>query len=144
MEVIDILGVPASPYTRKMLALMRYRQIPYRVIWGSHMDLPEGLLPPKIKLLPTVYLNTAEGKEAIVDSTPIIDRLEDLYKERAVRPSDEVIRFLDLLFEDFADEWLTKAMFHYRWNFSEGAKNAGPLIAYGQNPQLDAVSAASM
>ena len=44
MEVIDILGVPASPYTRKMLALMRYRQIPYRAIWGSRMDLPKGLL----------------------------------------------------------------------------------------------------
>ena len=144
MDVIDVLGVPASPYTRKMLALMRYRQIPYRAIWGSHMDLPKGLPAPKVKLLPTIYLNTAKGKEAIVDSTPIIDRLEDLFKERAVRPSDEVLRFLDLLIEDFADEWLTKAMFHYRWNFSEGAKNAGPLIAYGQNPQLDAVSARAM
>ena len=144
MDVIDVLGVPASPYTRKMLALMRYRQIPYRAIWGSHMDLPKGLPAPKVKLLPTIYLNTAKGKEAIVDSTPIIDRLEDLFKERAVRPSDEVLRFLDLLIEDFADEWLTKAMFHYRWNFSEGAKNAGPLIAYGQNPQFDAVSARAM
>jgi glutathione S-transferase len=144
VDVIDVLGVPASPYTRKMLALMRYRQIPYRAIWGSHMDLPKGLPAPKVKLLPTIYLNTAKGKEAIVDSTPIIDRLEDLFKERAVRPSDEVLRFLDLLIEDFADEWLTKAMFHYRWNFSEGAKNAGPLIAYGQNPQLDAVSARAM
>ena len=44
MNLIDVLGVPASPYTRKMLALMRYRQIPYRAIWGSHMDLPKGLL----------------------------------------------------------------------------------------------------
>ena len=144
MDVIDVLGVPASPYTRKMLALMRYRRLPYRVIWGSHMDLPEGLPSPKVKLLPTIYLKTVEGKEALVDSTPIIDRLESLYTERAVRPSDEVLRFLDLLIEDFADEWLTKAMFHYRWNFSEGAKNAGPLIAYGQNPQFDAVSARAM
>ena len=144
MDVIDVLGVPASPYTRKMLALMRYRQIPYRAIWGSHMDLPKGLPAPKVKLLPTIYLNTAKGKEAIVDSTPIIDRLEDLFKERAVRPSDEVLRFLDLLIEDFADEWLTKAMFHYRWNFSEDAKNAGPLIAYGQNPQFESASAKAM
>ena len=144
MNVIDVLGVPASPYTRKMLALMRYRQIPYRAIWGSHMDLPKGLPSPKVKLLPTIYLNTAAGKEALVDSTPIIDLLEELYKNRAVRPSDEVLRFLDLLIEDFADEWLTKAMFHYRWNFSEDAKNAGPLIAYGQNMQFDSASAKSM
>lgn len=144
MEVIEVLGVPASPYTRKMLALMRYRRLPYRVIWGSHMDLPEGLPSPKVKLLPTIYLKTVEGKEALVDSTPIIDRLESLYTERSVRPSDEVVRFLDLLIEDFADEWLTKAMFHYRWNFSQDAKNAGPLIAYGQNPQFDSASAKAM
>jgi len=144
MNVIDVLGVPASPYTRKMLALMRYRQIPYRAIWGSHMDLPKGLPPPKVKLIPTIYLNTAAGKEALVDSTPIIDLLEDLYKDRAVRPSDEVLRFLDLLIEDYADEWLTKAMFHYRWNFTQDAKNAAPLIAYGQNPQFDSASARAM
>lgn len=144
MEVIDVLGVPASPYTRKMLALMRYRRVPYRVIWGSHMDLPEGLPSPKVKLLPTIYLNSVAGKEALVDSTPIIDRLENLYIERAVRPSDEVLRFLDLLIEDFADEWLAKAMFHYRWHFSSDAKNAGPLIAYGQNPKFDSASANAM
>jgi hypothetical protein len=67
MNVIDVLGMPASPYTRKILALMRYRQIPYRAIWGSHMDLPKGLPPPKVKLIPTIYLNTAAGKEALVD-----------------------------------------------------------------------------
>ena len=144
MNVIDVLGVPASPYTRKMLALLRYRQIPYRAIWGSHMDLPKSLPPPKIKLLPTIYLNTVAGKEALVDSTPIIDRLEDLYKDRAIRPSDEVLRFLDLLIEDYADEWLAKAMFHYRWNFADDAKNAGPLIAYGQNPQFNSASAKAM
>ena len=144
LQALEVLGVPVSPYTRKILALLRYRHIPYRVIWGSHMDPPVGYPTPKVKLLPTVYLNTLEGKEAMVDSTPIIDRLEALHAERSVRPSDEVLRFLDLLIEDYADEWLTKAMFHYRWNFSADAKNAAPLIAYGQNIQFDALSAKTM
>lgn len=137
MEAIDILGVPASPYTRKMLALLRYRRIPYRVLWGSHLEPPAGYPVPKVKLLPTVYLQTDAGHEAIVDSTPIIDLLEGLYQDRSVRPQDEVLHFLDLLIEDFADEWLTKAMFHYRWSFNQDAKNAGPYIAYGQNPQFE-------
>ena len=81
------------------------------------------------------------GREAIVDSTPIIDLLEGLHQERPVRPQDEVHHFLDLLIEDFADEWLTKAMFHYRWSFSQDAKNAGPYIAYGQNPQFERAAA---
>lgn len=137
MKAIEILGVPASPYTRKILALLRYRRIPYRVLWGSHIEPPAGYPAPKVKLLPTVYLDTEAGREAIVDSTPIIDLLEGLYQERSVRPHDEVLYFLDLLIEDFADEWLTKSMFHYRWSFNQDAKNAGPYIAYGQNLQFE-------
>lgn len=141
MEVIEILGAPASPYTRKMLALLRYRRIPYRVLWGSHLAPPAGYPTPKVKLLPTVYLKTETGQEALVDSTPIIDRLDGLYPDRSARPQDEVLHFLDLLIEDFADEWLTKAMFHYRWTFQQDAKNAGPYIAYGQNPQSERATA---
>lgn len=141
MEAIEILGVPASPYTRKMLALLRYRRIPYRVLWGSHIEPPAGYPAPKVKLLPTVYLHTELGQEAIVDSTPIIDLLERLYPERSVRPQDEVLHLLDLLIEDFADEWLTKAMFHYRWSFEQDAKHAGPYIAYGQNLQFECAEA---
>jgi glutathione S-transferase len=144
MQTVEILGVPASPYTRKILALLRYRRIPYRVLWGSHIAPPAGYPAPKVKLLPTVYLQTDAGREAMVDSTPIIDRLETLQAERSVRPTDAVLHFLDLLIEDFADEWLTKAMFHYRWHFAPDAKNAGPLIAFGQNPQFDSLSAMAM
>lgn len=136
MQVIEVLGVPGSPYTRKMLALLRYRRIPYRVLWGTHFDPPLGYPSPKVKLLPTAYFETEAGREAMVDSTPIIQRLELEHEGRSVLPDDEVLRFLDLLIEDFADEWLTKAMFHYRWHFSRDAQHAGPLLAYWQNPQL--------
>lgn len=134
MRAIELLGAPGSPYTRKMLALLRYRAIPHRIIWGSHMQPPGGYPAPKVKLLPTVYFGEGDAREAVVDSTPIIRRLEAEYQGRSVLPDDALLGFLDLLIEDFADEWMTKAMFHYRWHYAEDAANAGPLLIFWQSP----------
>lgn len=136
MQAIELLGIPGSPYTRKMLALLRYRRIPHRMVWGSHFAPIKGYPIPKVKLLPTVYFPTANGLEAVVDSTPIIQRLETEYSDRSVIPDHAVLAFLNLLIEDFADEWLTKAMFHYRWHYAEDAEHAAPLISFWQHPQL--------
>ncbi|MBC7103759.1 MAG: glutathione S-transferase N-terminal domain-containing protein [Parvibaculum sp.] len=48
-------GAPGSPYTRKMLAVLRYRHIPYRFFLSGH-SVPKGLPAPKVALLPTFYL----------------------------------------------------------------------------------------
>ncbi len=121
MTPVRLMGAPGSPYTRKMLAVLRYRRIPYAFMLGSHReraDLPQ----PKVALLPTFYLPGADGEiEAVVDSTPLIRRFEAEYAERRVVPPDPALAFLDYLLEDFADEWLTKAMFHYRWRFAADA-----------------------
>jgi len=139
VQDLELLGAPGSPYTRKMLALLRYRRIPHRMVWGSYFGNPLADHPvPKVKLLPTFYFPGTQGLEAVVDSTPIIDRLEAEHPGRSVRPEDPVLNFLDRLIEDFADEWLTKAMFHYRWHHAEDAANAGPLLTFWQDPQLSA------
>lgn len=135
MHAVELLGAPGSPYSRKMLALLRYRRIAHRMIWGSHMNPMPGYPAPKVKLLPTVYFGEGDKREAVVDSTPIIRRLEAEHPGRSVIPDNELLRFLDTLIEDFADEWMTKAMFHYRWHYSEDAGNAGPLLIYWQDPR---------
>lgn len=43
-------------------------------------------------------------------------------------PSDPVIEFLDYLLEDYADEWLTKAMFHYRWYYKPDIERAAAIL----------------
>lgn len=144
MQPVEMLGAPGSPYTRKMLALLRYRHIPYRMLWGSHAQPPEGYPTPKVKLLPTVYFGEGNAREAVVDSTPIIRRLESEYPARSVIPEDDLLRFLDLLVEDFADEWMTKAMFHYRWHYQQDADNAGPLLIFWQDPRFDDATAKHM
>ena len=127
-EPISLLGAFGSPYTRKMIAILRYRHIPYRWIHGSHMDATSRP-KPKVALLPTFYLQNEAGEiEAVVDSTPLTRRLERDYTGRSVIPDDPALRFLDELLEDYADEWLTKAMFHYRWHYPADIAQAGAIL----------------
>ena len=129
-NLLALRGAPGSPYTRKMLAVLRYRQIPYRLILsggllGEKIDLPE----PKVQLIPVFYFEDSRGElEPVVDSTPIIRRLEDEYDGRSILPTEPTVRFLNYLLEDFADEWLTKAMFHYRWYYDADIKKAGEIL----------------
>ncbi len=125
---LTLNGAPGSPYTRKMVSLLRYRRIPYKLLQyglGGPPDMPK----PKVQLLPTCYLPNAQGElEAIVDSTPIIRRLERDFEGRSVLPTHPATAFIDYLLEDYADEWLTKAMFHYRWHYAADADKAGELL----------------
>src|SRR6185436_16952684 len=50
------------------------------------------------------------------------------HPDRNVVPTDPVIAFLDALLEDYADEWLTKPMFHYRWAFTADADKAAAIL----------------
>jgi glutathione S-transferase len=130
---IALKGAPGSPYTRKMLAVLRYRRIPYRFLVGDQAEAM-GMPSPKVSLLPTFYFPDGRGElEAVVDSTPIIRRLEEEYPERAVVPAEPVCRFLDYLIEDYADEWLTKAMFHYRWYYQADIERAGQILPRWRN-----------
>ena len=125
---VALSGAPGSPYTRKMLAVLRYRRIPYRFLPAGGPAL-DHLPRPKVQLLPTFYLPGPTGElEAVVDSSPIIRRLEEDWPGRSLIPSDPAVGFLDELIEDYADEWLTKAMFHYRWAYAEDIDRAARIL----------------
>ena len=141
---IDLMGAAGSPYTRKMLALMRYRHIPYKIHWTTG-QVPDGFPKPKVSLLPTYFLPGNDGElEAVTDSTPLIRRFEKEHEGRSVVPDNAVLSFLNDLIEDYADEWLTKAMFHYRWAHEADYKNAGPLLIYWGSSTIDDETASGM
>lgn len=134
-ERISLSGAPGSPYTRKMLALLRYRHIPYRYLFNT--DLRQGLPQAKPALLPTFYLKNEQGElHAVTDSTPLIRRFEVEYHERQVVPSNPILALIDALFEDYADEWLTKPMFHYRWAFEEDVHRASRIVPLPLNIKI--------
>jgi glutathione S-transferase len=125
VEALRIVGAPGSPYSRKLRAVLRYRRIPHAWVQaGSHEA--RALPRPRIELLPQVVF--AGASEALTDSSPLIRRLEVEFGGRAVIPDDPALAFLDALLEDYADEWLTKAMFHYRWAFAADVAQAAAIL----------------
>ena len=95
-----LIGATGSPYTRKMVALLRYRRIPYSIIWGDPSKVLEemGIEKPYPGLLPTFLLPNQDNElVAITDSTPIIRRLEDESNKRSVIPTDYALAFINYL-----------------------------------------------
>jgi len=127
-DPLRIVGVPGSPYSRKLRAVLRYRRIPHAWITQGAPE-SRGLPQPRVVLLPQLVMPGPDGTlEARTDTTPLIRILEKRHPGRSVIPSDAAIAFVDALIEDYADEWLTKAMFHYRWAFAADVANAAAIL----------------
>jgi len=134
---LRLVGLGASPYTRKLRAALRFRRLPFRfVVAGSReaKALPDGPLP----LIPYLIAPDADGAPTVAksDTTPILTFLDDACPERRLRPADPALRLLDLLIEDYGDEWLTKCMFHYRWSKEVDAQCAGAYLPFSVNMQM--------
>ena len=127
-RTLPMVGAPGSPYSRKLRAVLHYRRIPFTwVVRGSPES--QSLPKPKVDLLPQLILPGADGTlEARTDTTPLVRALEASHAGRSVVPGDPVVAFLDALVEDYADEWLTKCMFHYRWAFPTDVDKAARVL----------------
>ncbi len=107
-----IYGMYGSPYSMKMRAVLRYRRIPFVFVPTMGGSGPIADVRPPV--IPVVEFPDGSMH---VDSTPTIDALEEAVPgQRSIVPDDPGTAYLAELIEDFADEWCTKIMFHYRWD----------------------------
>ena len=131
-----LAGQYGSPYSLKMRAVLRYRHIPFR--WVLRDSKWDDLPKPPVPLIPVVVYPNEDGShgEATVDSSPQIMRLEGEFEGRSVVPTDPALAFIDSLIEDFGDEWVTKAMYHYRWTYNDDIEKAGKLLPISRDLQM--------
>ncbi|TPE61766.1 glutathione S-transferase [Sandaracinobacter neustonicus] len=133
-------GALGSPYSMKMRALMRYRRLPF--IWVQDHDARTRLFA-QVKAPVIPLLRFPDGAVAN-DSTLLTRELEALYPGRGVLPDDPAQAFLAFLIEDFADEWLTKAMFGYRWLFEPDQQQMSAWLMYDAMPGVGAAAQGAM
>jgi hypothetical protein len=120
-----------------MRAVLRYRRIPFRwIMRGSAADV--GIPSVPVALIPVIVVPGENGApdEPMIDSTFQIRRLETIFSERSVVPPDLALAFLQELIEEYADEWLTKPMFHFRWKYGADTHKASQVLALDRDPHL--------
>ncbi|HJQ60545.1 MAG TPA: glutathione S-transferase family protein [Vineibacter sp.] len=131
--VYTLYGIDPSPYSVKMRAILRYRRLPF--VWNCSTPAREVAigagLPPVIPVL-----RFPDGR-LMNDSTPLADALEREHPgARSIVPDDPGLAYLSDLLEDFADEWLTKLMFHYRWYYPDDRVFAQLWVTSCRNPTM--------
>lgn len=129
-----LIGSLGSPYTMKLRAVLRYRRLPHVFIMRSPSVRAE-IAQVRPRIIPILQL--PEDDSFHVDTTPLIEMLEQRHRERSIVPDDPAMAFLAFLIEDMADEWLTKAMFHYRWAYAADIDYAAHWIIDDERPELE-------
>ncbi|HET9232140.1 MAG TPA: glutathione S-transferase family protein [Vitreimonas sp.] len=120
-----LYGAELSPYSVKLRSYLRYKGIPFE--WLQRTDARQGDFQRFAKL-PLVPLLVDADDNALQDSTPIIEKLEQEFPEPSIVPEEDSLAFVAALLEDYADEWLNKAMFHYRWSYPDDQESAARRI----------------
>ncbi len=139
-----LYGVEASYFTRKVLALFAYKELPTDFRRKTLMVAPEVEARAGTRLMPVVV--TPEG-EWLWDSTPIALEMDRRYPVSAVLPETPLLHLTARILEDFLDEWPTRQALHFRWYYPEsravgGGSIARDLLGLPQDAKLDAESGA--
>lgn len=124
-RVIRVFGSRISYYTGKLEAYLRFRSIAYERLptVGHYREIRAGAGAVQ---MPVVQL---EDGRWMSDSTPMLAWLDARQDGPSIYPSPPAMRFVALLLEDYADEWLWRPAMHYRWSFRQDRQHASGLLA---------------
>lgn len=113
-----VYGTKRSYFTMKLESAMIF----YGVPWEHITKGPEvtELVEKRSATHQIPVLQTPENW-IVNDTTPIISMLDARYPLRRMVPTGPLGVLVHLV-EEFMDEWLSRTMVHYRWNYETSAK----------------------
>ena len=112
MSNYRLFGAESSPYSLKVRAFLRYKGIDFDWVTRSSANDEEFSALAKT---PSVPLLVSPDNPPNQDSTDILAKIESQHAEPSAVPANKLLAALALILEDYADEWLNKAMFAIRW-----------------------------
>ncbi|MCP5070206.1 MAG: glutathione S-transferase family protein [bacterium] len=123
--MLRVYGSRISYYTGKLETYLRFRSIDYELLptVGHEREILAGAGAVQ---MPVVQL---EDGRWLSDTTPILAWLDAQQDAPSIYPSDPTMRFVALLLEDYADEWLWRPAMHYRWSFTQDRQYASGVLA---------------
>lgn len=129
MSQYEVYGALGSPYSMKVRAAMRAKRLVHT--WSGMTAAERPAVMPNVKAPVIPVIKRRDGTWTN-DSTPFLLSIEG--EGRDLLPPDPAARFACLLLEDMADEWFMKAMFHYRWAYTEDAEWVAKWLIYDSLP----------
>lgn len=112
MTPYKLYGAETSPYSKKVRAALCYKEIPFDWV-ARNRDNDEEF--NALAASPTVPLLVSPDGSISQDSSRMLLEIEHAYPFPETQPDDPLLAALSLILEDYADEWLNKAMFQQRW-----------------------------
>lgn len=132
-----LFGAESSAYSTKMRAFMRYKGVEFDWVPRTANSEEELAKVSRFSTLPVLV--TASGF-AVHDTTPMIEALEADTPEPSALPDDAALSFLAYVLEEYADTWLAKAAFQFRWTRKKDQKEAAKRAIseyFGENEPDD-------
>ncbi|ARN75225.1 glutathione S-transferase family protein [Oceanicoccus sagamiensis] len=120
-----------SYFSGKLEAYLRYKDIPHTTVDCNQQTL--RMIGKKTGTAKMPAIEMANG-QWLYDTTPTIQWLEKQHTNSSVLPEDPALRFIALLMEDYADEWLWRPAMWWRWvpkasRVTLGRRIAGEMVA---------------
>ncbi len=131
---MKVYGSKHSYYTGKLEAYLRYRSIDYELL-PTYAHVREVLDGAGTTQMPVARLDDGRW---MTDSSPMLAWLDAQQSAPSIYPGDPGLRFIALLVEDYADEWLWRPAMHYRWSYLIDRQHLGGSLADEQGAHVKA------
>ena len=128
----QLIGSEMSFFTRKLEALLRFQQIPWRYLFKTERRKAELEAKAGTHFIPLLM---TPDKWLIHDTIAIGPMLSGRFRERAVIPEAPLQRTCCHILEDAFNHWLGRVCVHSRWCYPHNVAWVGPR--FGANMMLD-------